>query len=836
MADERYRHIFLTNPPQTVGYTSPRTGGPSFRIPGFRNREQHGTYLRRRLEEAWEIVDRRSQGVAGIQEREGIYLEFFGEPGFDLVFQSLERVASGIRLLNVRTEGRDDEQRTIATVYVPNIRRGYFLRKIRAYAEEIDRRNNKPKNARLVNSISEIRKATLASFWRLNEYEQLPHEDRFWVEVWLRGDQETLVVGFEHLLSALAVEFAKGYLKFPERAVVLIHANLAELERLIEESDNIAEFRIDKRISTFFIDQDNADQALIVQDFLSRCSFEDSQSVVVCLLDSGVNNGHPLLLPVLGSNDLLAVEPTWPSTDDPRQGHGTLMAGTASYGNLLAKLNMRSSLRILHRLESVRIIPPPPDTNPPELWGYRTIQASSLAEIHSPEKIRIYCLAISASDTRDRGHPSSWSAAIDQLSSGYDDGEKRLFVVAAGNVSDPSIWRNYPDGNLTDEIHDPAQAWNALTVGAYTELAAILDPDLHNYEPIAPSGGLSPFSTTSYTWSSNTWPAKPDIVFEGGNVAAGPNNSVLDHDDLQLLSTSHEIQIAHFAPFGQTSAAAALAAEMAASVQVEYPQAWPETIRALLVHSAEWTEQMKEQFLSSPNASKAEMSRLLRICGYGVPDIERALYCASNSLTLISEADIQPFDRHEIDRNRYVTRDMHLYNLPWPSEILLGLGETIVSMRITLSYFVEPGPGEVGWQDRYRYASHGLRFDLNGPGEAQQEFIRRINLQARDSDGPSDTSGPGTHWVIGSNGRNTGSIHSDIWIGTAADLAQSHYIAVYPTIGWWRTRHHLDRWDHRSRYSLIVSIRTPEQDQDIYIAVTQKIGIGVPIEITTSRG
>lgn len=32
-------------------------------------------------------------------------------------------------------------------------------------------------------------------------------------------------------------------------------------------------------------------------------------------------------------------------------------------------------------------------------------------------------------------------------------------------------------------------------------------------------------------------------------------------------------------------------------------------------------------------------------------------------------------------------------------------------MRVTLSYFVEPGPGEVGWEDKYRYLACGLRFD-----------------------------------------------------------------------------------------------------------------------------
>ena len=270
---------------------------------------------------------------------------------------------------------------------------------------------------------------------------------------------------------------------------------------------------------------------------------------------------------------------------------------------------------------------------------------------------------------------------------------------------------------------------------------------------------------------------------------------------------------------------------MAAQIQVKYPDAWPETIRALMVHSAELTDVMIRQFLLAPNPTKQDYARLLRICGYGVPNLERALYCASNSLTLISEAELQPFDRRD---DQYITRDMHLYSLPWPNEILSGLGETLVRMRVTLSYFVEPGPGEVGWENRYRYASHALRFEVNGPGESEGEFVRRVNNQARDDGDHPGTEGPGDRWLFG-DARNVGSIHSDIWQGQAAELAGSNKIAVYPAVGWWRERHHLKRWNKKARYSLIVSIQTPEQSEDIYIPVEQLVRVTIPIEIPLIR-
>ncbi|MFO7729669.1 MAG: peptidase S8, partial [Spirochaetia bacterium] len=95
------------------------------------------------------------------------------------------------------------------------------------------------------------------------------------------------------------------------------------------------------------------------------------------------------------------------------------------------------------------------------------------------------------------------------------------------------------------------------------------------------------------------------------------------------------------------------------------------------------------------------------------------------------------------------------------------------------------------------------------------------------------TASASDHWELGVNLRNRGSIHSDIWHGTASELASSNIIAVFPRTGWWKERAYLEKWDKQARYSLIVSIRTPEETVDIYTPVASKIGIGTPIEITT---
>jgi hypothetical protein len=151
-------------------------------------------------------------------------------------------------------------------------------------------------------------------------------------------------------------------------------------------------------------------------------------------------------------------------------------------------------------------------------------------------------------------------------------------------------------------------------------------------------------------------------------------------------------------------------------------------------------------------------------------------------------------------------------------------------MRVTLSYFIEPSPGEVGWKDRYRYPSHGLRFELNGLGETETEFVQRVNRRARDDDEHPGTEGASDHWTLG-EARNVGSIHSDIWSGTAAELALSKLIAVHPAVGWWRERHHLGKYAKRTRYSLVVSFLLPGQAIDIYTPVAVQLGIPTSVEI-----
>lgn len=826
MANERYRHLQIDERfRQREDYTSPPKNVQTPPNPQ-RERRTHGEYLRQQFEGAWS-AQADIQAVAHA-EREGVYLEFRSDPNAALVTKSLEDLRSKkVRLLNVRQEIENEAVVTYATVYVANDKRLKFIEKLSNYLTE-DTDGGAPKNAKLIESIGDIRNALLVeSFWT-DEPNLIPDANADYVEVWLSSDAEEIEAYFRELCERHSIPVENGSLPFPERRVLVVQANRTQLELLSTHSDHIAEYRKAKETAAFWLDLDNAHQAQWVRDLVDRLDISNESDVAVCILDTGVNNGHPLIAPILDSADCQAYESDWGTHD--HQGHGTLMAGVSGFGDLREALMSQGTISLCHCLESIKMLPPGQIENPKGHWGYITARACALAELNAPSRKRIICLAVTSTDTRDQGRPSSWSAEIDALASGATDNFQRLFIVSAGNIEDTWQREQYPDGQITESIHDPAQAWNALTVGAYTDLARITDPQLTDYTALAPQGGLSPFTSTSCMWE-DTWPLKPDIVMEGGNLAVKEGELTDESGDLCVISTFHEPHRRLLEGFNMTSAATAQASWMAAQIYNDYPEYWPETIRALMVHSASWTDQLKRQFLSNPtNPNKTDLKGLIRTCGWGVPNLERARYTAGNSLTLVSEATLQPFEKNSSGTK---TKDMHLYQLPWPKDVLLDLPpETPISMRITLSYFIEPGPGEVGWKDRYRYPSHQLRFSIIRPEETVENFHARISAAAdSDPDLDIETTGDSAYWTLGSQARSKGSLHSDIWKGSAQQLASSNTIAIYPIIGWWRERSHLQKANKSCRYSLIVSIHTPDEAIDLYVPVAAQVGIPISTSI-----
>jgi hypothetical protein len=826
---QRRPHLFPHDTRSTEGYTAKSAGGGGKPAVPPQPRAQHAQNLRMQFAQVEVAQQQRvaEQQAADVQTAIGIQIEFESQQGVELAAESLARDRQGIELMNVREQGNQ----VLATVFVPQGKLPHFEKLIAAYAEQrTDTRGRPRDNQSLIDAIRAVRVATFDSLWT-DSADALPaaDTDAIWWEVWLPGGENRLqvIADFRKVSELAGLLVRERVLHFPERSVVQMHGSKAQLLQSALVLNMVAELRRAKTTAEFFAALPLDEQADWGSNLQGRLLPQHAGKSYVTLLDTGVNHGHPLLALMVDDEDRHSVEPGWGPDDS--NGHGTELAGLALLGDLTPALADHGALSVPHRLESVKILQGPGD-NDGQSYGAITAEAVARVEVTAPDRRRVFALAVSSTDGRDRGRPSSWSAEVDRLACDYEgQGETpRLFVLCAGNTEDPNAWGEYPASLSTNLVHDPGQAWNALTVGAYSELTTISEAFGHQYTVIAAAGGLSPYTTTSSTWQTH-WPFKPDLVMEGGNAAIDATGFTSQLDSLSLLTTSHEPHDRLFTLSWATSASTALAAGMAARIQAAYITFWPETVRALMVHSARWTLPMLDAYTPNGVRNQANIRQLLRHCGYGAPSLERALYSAGNSLTLIVQDQLQPY--HKVG-SAVRTRDMHLHALPWPTEQLQALGDVQVTLRVTLSYFIEPNPGERGGIDKYAYQSHALRFAARRPLETEAAFRGRINAQAAaEEQGLPAAGGADTGWTIGERTRTRGSLISDSWTGTAAQLANRGQLAVFPAMGWWRNRPSHGRFDRAARYALVVSIEAPEVEQDLYAAVAQQIGVPLAVEI-----
>lgn len=486
----------------------------------------------------------------------------------------------------------------------------------------------------------------LEAFWT-DVPEELPNGEKIRCEVWLRYEIKTRGKKIDKtpwdtvdkrvmdICAENGIEIDEKRILFPERIVKLVTANREQLKLLLMTCEYVTEIRRAEEPNLFFLDLPVSEQREWVDELLGRTSFTKS-GVSVCLLDAGVNESHPLLSPAIVAEHVQTINDSWGVVDNPLyKGHGTEMAGVILYNDLKAALIDSLNISVSHELESVKILPPR-GINARDLYGQVTQQAVSMAEIENPLSNRVICMPVTSSEHPDKdGRPTSWSAAVDSIASGSEEEDiRRLFIVSAGNVY-PYEFENleYPDPMINHPVEDPGQAWNAITVGGYTKNVDITDPKFHGFLPVAQKDSLAPFSSTSVSWVANKWPVKPEVLFEAGNIVTNGR----DYDtcgDLLLLTTGHKPQTNLFSAIWGTSAAAAKASWFCAKLMEEYPEFWPETIRGLMIHSAEWTPEMKAIFCEDVTKKKSLRS-LLRSCGYGIPDLNRAIQCADNSVNMM---------------------------------------------------------------------------------------------------------------------------------------------------------------------------------------------------------
>ncbi|TLP81781.1 S8 family peptidase [Maribacter sp. ACAM166] len=817
MAEDFKPHLFVQNIHTAQKYKVPPRNIQARNAIPERDRVQHGNSVLNQLKEVWNKANQESilRKAQNLPTKDGEYVTFKSAKENKLKIESLD--ANGARLLNVKFDETSFEE--LATLFIPDEKKEQLISKIEKYADiqKVERFNKE-----LVARIEQILSAGIENLWS-SAIEYLPKEEAIWIELWLSGGKqlyEEVQAEFQDVCELFNIQIGEGLLVFPERTVINIKADYEQLGELVKSFGHIAELRKPEELNSFWLDRTVIEREDWINETLDNITFNKTDNFI-SVLDTGINNAHLLIAPVLDDENKLTADINWGTND--KGGHGTKMAGVAVYGNLNSVFE-NPAIEINHQLESVKIIAPNGEAEEEKL-PFVTQNAINLAIINNADIKRIYCFANTGRNQFEFGRPSTWSATIDNLIFGDDHEDKKVFVISAGNIREEDDYSQYPENNLNLQIESPAQSWNALSVGAFTQKI------LPNRNTVAGNDELSPFSRTSNAWESN-WPIKPDIVFEGGNLIKLDNGDIDFHDDLDVLTTSSNAVINQLTTINATSAATAFASNFIARLRHAYPNAWEETLRGLVVHSASWTPAMKEQF--DFDGSQASIVKMLRTYGYGVPNLEKAIECQSNYLTFISEEIIQPYIKEE--GKNPATNDVHFYEFPWPKDTLEGLGDVDVTVRITLSYFIEPNPGEKGYSTKYSYQSTALKFAMMPPNDSPENFMLRINNAAREDLKeeleverlPEDAIErmSNVKWALGAENVFKGSVHSNFWKTSAANAAACNYIAVYPQpSGWWKNLKKKHKYNEKLRYSLIVSIETPENVADIYTMIAQKVNV-----------
>ncbi|WP_437713212.1 S8 family peptidase [Sorangium sp. So ce448] len=723
----------------------------------------------------------------------------------------------------------------------------YLRKKLDAFADDAKVKTKTAKdgtvttqrcNERAIAPVGSIGLAELEDLSGARLWAEAPPADRpCWFEIGCRGgyrnraeDTNNSRAQIARQLYRLGASQKLDEFLGPEQLYFFVRLTRAQLDELRKATDCIYEVELAPqplRDLKLLDDLSTKD----VADFALGQPHENAPSVVV--LDTGIATGHPLLKSAILT--ATTAGPEIPSPEDT-YGHGTKMAGLALYRDIGAALE-RGSADATHWLQSSRLLIAPrygtaADENY-EKWPVLTERAVRSAEDADPRpRNRAFVLAVTRSmqdPPLDGIAPTLWSQAVDQLA--FRGGYGRLMIVSAGNARDAqwlALAEQHPQLQLSEKIHQPAQASNALTVGAFTARVELPnDNDYAEARVVATKpGGISPYTSTGLV--GNEWPIKPDVVIEGGNLAISGTLADSTVPTLSALTTSH--RHTHGSPIGlisMTSEASARAAHLAAHIWSLDPKLRPETVRGLIVHSASWTKAMVGDFPG--------LNDRLQACGYGVPSERLASECAQGVATIVVEDSMPNAVIEEEPKKtppkrattktteRKVRRKVKLYRLPLP-ESLLSDADPDVELRVTLSYFTEPN--KFG---RRTYNGLDLKWDMQGPQESADAFIQRINALKR----PTGADGKrlkiektkSFDWDVGIERRSRGTVQSDRWRGKMSALVGDKLIAIVPVLGWWDQRKAL-KWQD-IKFSLVVSVFGP----GVYAAIKSMVEGTIAVEV-----
>jgi len=549
----------------------------------------------------------------------------------------------------------------------------------------------------------------------------------------------------------------------------------------------------------------------------------DHDAPAVCVIDSGIQEGHLFLQPAIDGGTSHCFLPGKSATDVGDYvkpgGHGTRVSGAVLYGEEIIKTG---TPKLPFWIQNARVL----DENnkmPEEMFPPEVLRAAVVKFHEGPRQTRIFNHSINASGYCRTRYMSAWAAEIDLLSAVYDV----LIIQSAGNL--PSLGvnpylgikdhldagRQYPAYlyEPSTRIANPGQSLQALTVGSVA-YGSFNDGDWHSFAQ--EDGHPSAFSRSG----PGIWNViKPEVVEYGGDDSK-TQNTPSDVRNGGIAAACPELVRSTMFPPGPahdrdevgTSFAAPKVARIAAKLHSLLPQEPALLYRALIVQSARWP-QWAENYLSELRQTGVDparrqalierVSRIVRCIGYGLPDETRATANTDHRTTFITSGEI-PIRALEA----------HIYQVPIPAVLRSQADEFDIRIEVTLSYVAQPRRTR---RNLRRYLSTWVDWKSSKLGEGLNTFRARAMKEAEDGDEP--LPGSTLPWTLNESSitgfiretkRNSGTVQKDWAVVKSNTLPYDFCIAVVGHQGWSHDP------DSSARYTLAVTFEILGQEITIY--------------------
>jgi hypothetical protein len=748
----------------------------------------------------------------------------------------------------------------------PDVALPTLVRKAESYISERTDSGN-PRFGGVITSIENIRPATRQdkagerlTAW-LNS-EDFDLNKTVWVEIELAGGEGEAGVENRRQFNDYVTQFMAGLPPYAENVVTATGLFLVEadysLHRVLLPGRAIADLLDDSRANWIL----SIDLVPEIEDRTVALPAEATGALPalpalspdaprVVIVDTGIAADHPLFRDRQGRSIIgrqfnflpETLQPADLTADEIDRGHGTAIASIAAYGALTpAMLNRGDLPQPLFWLESAKIAAPAAsfEAQAPAGWPRlhpgqfpKTLMRQVVETFHRPlpQRCKIFNLALGTTP-HPRHTISNWAEELDNLSAQHD----LLFVVATGNlradeIADLSaLGEAYPDYLLEPRarLRSPAQAYNVLSVGALAaEALAPLSP-LRREEPLAPANHPAPFTRSGLPLPGRV---KPDVVEIGGNLGRG-QSELKTAPEFALLAANRNFAAGQSEqPYGfyyGAGLAAAGVTHLAGRIQARYPQASANLIRALIVNSAEWPQPFVESMTPDEADSLPVESRraLLRLCGYGRPQADKALSSTAACMVFVAEDEFIWTADDRRKSGRYPAR-VSFFSINFEPDDLYRLPPaTKVRVSVTLA-FNPP----VRKTQRRRYQAIDLRWVLRRRDESSEEFQARWMAEAEASDEAETEESVAPRlqpwpWQLkpvlnpGSRVRR-GSLIRDWFETFAHDLPHSlELVALAMVAPWYKP----ESDSFRQRFALVVSIEALDQKAPIYDTVRVQAG------------